>query len=108
MLERRWFAHHAELRGVEAMPATMNPTQTISTPHTPRERLELANHLFREYRARCFWHSPRELVITEDLIPFVVKGLRTYGGHRGFQLAAKLQPCEGASHNPEREPVECP
>ena len=85
----------------------MNPPQTISTPIPLKERLELANRLYREVRTRCFWHSPRDLVITEDLIPFVVKGLRTYGGHRGFQLAAKLQPDQAAPHNPEREPGEC-
>ena len=37
------------------------------------------------------------LVITEDLIPFVVKGLRTHGGRCGFLLAEKLQPREGVS-----------
>jgi hypothetical protein len=73
------------------MSATKNPTQTIPTPRNLHERLELANLLYREFQNRCFWHSPRDLVITEDLIPFVVKGLRTYGGHRGFKLAAKLQ-----------------
>lgn len=55
--------------------------------------LELANRLYREYHTRCFWHSPRDLAITEELIPFV-KGLRKYGGHRGFMLAAELQPRE--------------
>jgi hypothetical protein len=72
------------------MPATTNLAPTISTPRNLHERLELANLLYREFQSRCFWHSPRDLVITEDLIPFVVKGLRTYGGHRGFKLAGKL------------------
>jgi hypothetical protein len=67
-----------------------NPSQPISTPRNLQERLELANLLYREFRSRCFWHSPANLVITEELIPFVVKGLRTYGGHRGFKLAGKL------------------
>jgi hypothetical protein len=58
---------------------------------TPDERLELANRLYREYHARCFWHCPRDLVITEDLIPIVVKGLRKHGGRRGFVLSAQLQ-----------------
>lgn len=53
--------------------------------------LKLANQLYQEYHTRCFWHSPRDLDITEDLLPFVVKGLRTYGGHRGFMLAGKLR-----------------
>jgi hypothetical protein len=55
------------------------------------ERLELANRLYREYHARCFWHCPPDLVITEALIPLVVRGLRKHGGHQGFILAEKLE-----------------
>lgn len=72
----------------------------MSATLTPSERLELANQLYREFHTRCFWHAPRDLVITEDLIPFVVKGLRTYGGRRGFILSGKLR-------NSERELPEC-
>ncbi len=82
------------------MPSPTNPPPTTATPQNGDERLELANQLFREFHTRCFWHSPHDLVITEDLIPFVVKGLRTHGGHRGFMLAGKLQA-------PDREPREC-
>ncbi len=39
----------------------------------------------------CFWHSPRDSEITEELIPFVIRGLRANGGHRGFKLAGMLQ-----------------
>ena len=85
------------------MPAGMNLARTIPTPRSLHERLELANLLYREFHSQCFWHSPRDLVITEDLIPFVVKGLRTHGGHRGFKLAAKLQ----STLNPDRELPEC-
>jgi hypothetical protein len=84
--------------------STTNFTPTIATPSTRHERLELARQLYREFRTRCFWHSPRDLLITEDLIPFVAKGLRTHGGHRGFILAGKLQPQGPAS---QREPLEC-
>ena len=88
------------------MPATMNPTlQTIATPLTAPERIELANQLYREFHTRCFWYSPRDLVITEDLIPFVMKGLRTHGGHRGFMLAAKLKPNPATPGQPEQENV---
>lgn len=65
---------------------------TRDTPPLDKQsQVDLANLLFREFRIRCFWHSPPDLVITEDMIPFVVKGLRTHGGHRGFMLAAKLE-----------------
>ena len=63
------------------------------TALTPQQRLELANRLFREYHTLCFWHCPRDLVITEELIPLVVKGLRNHGGRRGFILSGKLRAC---------------
>lgn len=86
------------------MAETSNQTPTIPTPRNLCERLELANQLYREYHTRCFWHCPRDLDITEDLIPFVVKGLRAHGGHRGFLLASKLLP--EAAHA-SREPPKC-
>jgi hypothetical protein len=86
------------------MSASINRTPTIPTPRNLRERLELANRLYSEYHTRCFWHCPRDLDITEDLLPFVVKGLRTHGGHRGFLLASKL--LAEAAHD-AREPGEC-
>jgi hypothetical protein len=89
------------------MPAKMNLAQTIPTPRNLDERLELANLLYREFRSRCFWHSPRDLVITEELIPFVVKGLRTHGGRRGFKLAGKLQSSGATTLGSDREHPEC-
>jgi len=74
------------------MPRPVNPTSATSPPSNLTERLELANKLYREYHTRCFWHCPRELEITEELLPLVVKGLRTHGGRRGFILASKLLP----------------
>jgi hypothetical protein len=86
---------------------TTNLTPTSATPQNAHERLELANQLFREFHTRCFWHSPRDLVITEELIPFVVKGLRTHGGRRGFMLAGKLQPPGASPRSLDRERLEC-
>jgi len=48
--------------------AEKNPVQSTSTTRDLSERLELANGLYREFRTRCFWHSPPDLV-TEELIP---------------------------------------
>ena len=71
---------------------TTNPTPpTAPVPLTPEERLKLANRLYRAYHARCFWHCPRDLVITEDLIPLVRNGLRKHGGRQGFILSGKLR-----------------
>jgi hypothetical protein len=68
---------------------------TFAPPRHRDERLELARALFAEFYAQCFWHSPRDLEITEDRIPFVIKGLRANGGHRGFKLAGLLQSIAG-------------
>lgn len=75
---------------------------TIPSPRGHVERLQLARELFRRFHAQCFWHSPRDLEITEDLIPFVVSGLRANGGRPGFLLAGKLQ-----ANSSERDVPEC-
>jgi hypothetical protein len=81
------------------------PTSEVTTTSGPQdqfERLRFARELFQQFHAQCFWHSPRDLDITEDLSPFVANGLRANGGRLGFRLAGKLQP--NAS---EREVPEC-
>ena len=55
-------------------------------------RVEIAQRLYREYRTTCFWHCKPDLVITESLIPFVVKGLRNNGGRTAFMASAALDP----------------
>ncbi len=72
--------------------ATTKNNLTTAAPLSSVARLELANQLYQEYHGRCFWHRPRDLVITEELIPLVADGLRKHGGHRGFILAARIHP----------------
>lgn len=72
------------------MSAILDP-ETVPTPRTPQERVELAGSLYRQFRGRCFWSSPDDLEINESRIPFVIKGLRGNGGHLGFKLAGKLR-----------------
>ena len=76
-----------------------NPTP----PEKQNQRVELARQLFREFHTRCFWHCPRDLVITDELVPLVVKGLRKHGGRRGFMLAGQLQPQDAGSIFPDRD-----
>jgi hypothetical protein len=66
----------------------------------PESRVELAGRLFREFYAACFWHLRPDLVVTEEMIPIIVRGLRTHGGRRGLLAAAQLQ-------GPEALPDEC-
>ena len=56
--------------------------------------LEQAQRLFKQYYASCFWHWKPDLVITESMIPAVVKELCAHGGRAGMLAAAKLQETE--------------
>lgn len=47
--------------------------------------------LYKKYRGRCFWHCPKDLIITPELLPFLIKGLQKYGGREGFMEAAFLR-----------------
>lgn len=52
--------------------------------------LELAQRLFREYFAICFWHMKPDLFVRQVDVPAILKGMRTYGGRRGWFAAATL------------------
>ncbi len=55
-------------------------------------RLELARRAFKEHFAQCFWSWSEDAEITEETIPLIIEGLRHYGGHRGYRIAAELCP----------------
>jgi hypothetical protein len=59
-------------------------------PLSTAEKIELANQLFREFYAACFWYMRRDLVITEELLPAIITGLRTYGNRQAFLAAEQL------------------
>jgi hypothetical protein len=60
----------------------------------PEPRVELARRLYREFYAVCFWHLKPDLNVTEEMIPVIVRGLRSHGGRRGFLAAAQLEESE--------------
>jgi hypothetical protein len=71
----------------------MNETEealVASDTAARQRRLELARRAFREFYAECFWSYREDAEITEDKIPFVVRGLREHGGLAGYRLAAAL------------------
>jgi hypothetical protein len=53
-------------------------------------RLELARKAFKEFYAQCFWSYREDVEITEEKIPFVIRGLREHGGLAGYRTAAEL------------------
>jgi hypothetical protein len=68
----------------------MNQSHATDPARTSVDKVALANRLYREFYTACFWHMKPDLVVTEAMIPVVVKGLRTYGGRRGMMAAAEL------------------
>ena len=63
----------------------------------PESRIERARRLYREFYAACFWRLKPDLVVTEEVIPIIVRGLRLHGGRRGFLAAARLEEPEVSS-----------
>jgi hypothetical protein len=69
----------------------------IKSPQQSESRIELARRLYREFYAACFWHLKPDLVVTEEVIPIILHGLRTHGGRRGLLAAAQLEEREVSS-----------
>lgn len=56
----------------------------------PSPRLDFARQLFKQYYARCFWHLTPGLLISESMVPVIIKGLRLHGGSKEMLLADQL------------------
>ena len=63
------------------LPATTRPASAGS---------KLARKAFKEFYAQCFWSYREDAEITEEKIPFIIRGLREHGGLAGYQTAAEL------------------
>jgi hypothetical protein len=66
----------------------MNETEpALRTGETAdgRRRLDLARAAYKEFYAQCFWSYREDAEITEDKIPFVIRGLREHGGLAGYK-----------------------
>jgi hypothetical protein len=69
----------------------------IKSPQPSESRIELARRLYREFYAACFWHLKPDLVVSEQVIPIILRGLRAHGGRRGLLAAAQLKEQEVSS-----------
>lgn len=58
--------------------------------YTP-EQVALAQRLFQEYYAACFWYMRPDLIISEATVPLVIDGLRKNGGMDTLRAAAQLE-----------------
>jgi hypothetical protein len=57
-----------------------------------QRRLELARKAYKDFHALCFWSYRPDAEILEDDIPWVVRGLRHNGGHKGYRIVTDLCP----------------
>ncbi len=53
-------------------------------------RIREARRALREFHAQCFWYLRRDMAVTLDDLPEIIRGLRRNGGRRGFLIAARL------------------
>lgn len=53
-------------------------------------RIREAQEAFHKFYAQCFWYMRKDMDITAEDLPEIVRGLRHYGGRQGFLLADKL------------------
>jgi hypothetical protein len=61
-------------------------TEKLTLP----EKLALAQRAFEKYKTTCFWFLRDDLVVSEETLPLVIKGLRSDGDREAFLIAAKL------------------
>ena len=65
---------------------TVEQSQPLALP----EKLALAQEAFERYKTACFWFLRDDLVVTENNLHLIVKGLRSDGDREAFRLAARL------------------
>ena len=64
-------------------------------------RVREARRAFREFHAQCFWYLRRDMTVTLDDLPEIIRGLRRDGGRRGLFVAARLADHGDASRGAE-------
>ena len=69
-------------------------------------RIREARRALQEFHSQCFWYLRRDMAVTLDDIPEIIRGLRRNGGRRGFLVAARLAAAShtGRGNDTERTP----
>ena len=62
------------------------------TPEAARDmvRVREARRAFRRFRARCFWSSDPNLIITKLDVPWIAEQLRRHGNREAWETAKRL------------------
>lgn len=58
--------------------------------HVSDETLEKAQRAFEAFYPQCFWWMKQNLQVSRENLGSIIKGLKEYGGHQGYRIAASL------------------
>ena len=68
----------------------MNELSIVAAPVVSPARLALAQQAFERFYTRCFWFMREDLLVGEEDLEAIIRGLRAHGDREAFLLAAKL------------------
>lgn len=72
------------------------------TPRSLSDLLAQVQAAFEQYRTQCFWFMNPRLVVTEETLPRIIKGLLSHGDRRAYVLGRQLAEAARTSQaNPE-------
>ncbi|HMO05250.1 MAG TPA: hypothetical protein PKC67_12355 [Kiritimatiellia bacterium] len=55
-----------------------------------------ARRAFRDYQHEVFWSAPKDLVVREEQVPFIIATMKREGGRAIYERARKIQRLWGA------------
>lgn len=67
--------------------ATSIPTEVSLTM---KDKLHIAQDAFQKFHTICFWFMREDLIITEEDLPAIIKGLRENGTREAYQIVDRL------------------
>lgn len=68
----------------------MTPAVPTEAPLTLEAKLRLAQEAFRKFHTLCFWFMREDLIVTEEDLPAILKGLRENGTWETYQMVDRL------------------
>ena len=57
---------------------------------TIEDKLRIAQDAFRKFHTICFWYMREDLVLAEEDLPAIIKGLRENGTWETYQIVDQL------------------
>ncbi len=68
----------------------MTTNVTTETPLTMEDKLRIAQDAFNKFQTMCFWFMREDLIVTEEDLPAIIKGLRENGTWETYKIVDRL------------------